>query len=115
MNKAGASAPISLKTKTINKMKSKIAEQTQRIRKHTWLPILIGLTLAGASVPILAGPGNDNRAPEVPVDITVGENQKVHFHGFGVGVQIYTWDGSGWGVAVPDATLYDADGNIVAT
>jgi hypothetical protein len=70
--------------------------------------------LLGASVAALAGPDNDNRAPDVPAEITVETGNKVHFHGFGVGVQIYTWDGFSWGTAVPDATLFDTEGNIVA-
>jgi hypothetical protein len=57
--------------------------------------------------------GADNRAPEVPEAIGVGETNKVHFHGFGVGFQIYTWNGTSWGGAVPDATLFDEDGNVV--
>jgi hypothetical protein len=51
----------------------------------------------------------------VPSDIRAPEDTKVHFHGFAQGFQIYTWDGSSWGVAVPDAVLYDNDGNVVAT
>jgi len=70
----------------------------------------IALALGGLTV--LAA---DNRAPEVPDDIAVEEGNKVHFHGYAIGFQIYTWDGSSWGTAVPDATLFDADGNIVAT
>jgi hypothetical protein len=59
--------------------------------------------------------GNDNRAPEVPPQIAVDTTtNKVHFHGFGVGVQIYTWDGSAWTGPVPEATLFDNEGNIVA-
>jgi hypothetical protein len=58
--------------------------------------------------------GDDNRAPDVPQDIVVPEGNKVHFHGFGQGVQIYTWNGTSWGVAVPEATLTDAEGNVVA-
>lgn len=65
-----------------------------------------------STLPIFA---NDNRAPDVPEDIKVPEGQKVHFHGYAVGVQIYTWDGLTWGSAVPDATLFDDDGNVVAT
>jgi hypothetical protein len=58
--------------------------------------------------------GTNNRAPEVPAQISVGETNKVQFHGFGVGFQIYTWNGTSWGSAVPEATLFDEDGNIVA-
>jgi hypothetical protein len=56
----------------------------------------------------------DNRAPEVPDEIAVGTTNKVHFHGFGVGVQIYTWNGTTWGAPVPEATLFDGNG-VVAT
>jgi len=69
--------------------------------------------LLGSSLTALAG--TDNRAPEVPDDIAVTGNYRVHFHGFGVGIQIYTWNGTDWGRAVPSATLFDDDGNIVAT
>jgi hypothetical protein len=58
--------------------------------------------------------GTDNRAPEVPATIAVEEGNKVHFQALGIGVQIYTWNGSSWGAAVPDATLFDGQG-VVAT
>jgi hypothetical protein len=58
---------------------------------------------------------DDHRAPEVPAAITVQEGNRVHFHGFGVGFQIYTWNGTNWGSAVPSAKLFDDQGNIVAT
>ena len=70
--------------------------------------------LLGAGLTALAA-GTDNRAPEVPDDIAVTGPNKVHFHGFGVGVQIYTWNGVSWGGPTPRATLFDNDGNIVAT
>jgi hypothetical protein len=71
--------------------------------------------LLGVGLPALAL-GTDNRAPEVPDDIAVdAKNNKVHFHGFAIGVQIYTWEGAAWSPAVPRATLFDSEGNIVAT
>lgn len=71
--------------------------------------------LACAATALTASAQTDNRAPAVPEQIAVdGNNNKVHFHGFGVGFQIYTWNGSSWGSAVPDATLFDGNG-IVAT
>jgi hypothetical protein len=97
-------------------MKAKTALHIQWIQTAAWLPMLVGLALAAASArPALAETGNDNRAPEVPQEIAVGPGNKVHFHGFAVGVQIYTWDGSSWGPATPSATLFDDDGNIVAS
>jgi hypothetical protein len=56
----------------------------------------------------------DNRAPVVPSDIQVPDGNKVHFHGFARGVQIYTWNGSSWGASVPEAVLYDNEGTAVA-
>ena len=56
--------------------------------------------------------GTDNRAPEVPAEIRVPAGNKVHFHGFAVGVQIYTWNGTSWGSAVPEATLFHGDGVV---
>jgi hypothetical protein len=57
---------------------------------------------------------SDNRAPEVPDAIAVPDGHRVHFHGFARGVQIYTWNGADWGPAVPKATLFDDEGNVVA-
>jgi hypothetical protein len=64
----------------------------------------------------LAAHATDNRAPEVPQQIAVSsETNKVHFHGFGVGFQVYTWNGTSWGSAVPDAVLFNGEGGVVAT
>jgi len=73
---------------------------------------LIPLALfLGAGLTALA---DDQRAPEVPTGIVVPEGNKVHFHGFGMGVQIYTWDGSSWRGPVPEATLFNGQAGIVA-
>lgn len=75
----------------------------------------VATLLLGAATALSAVAGTDNRAPEVPQQIEVDSStNKVHFHGFGIGVQIYTWNGSSWGSAVPEATLFDDDGNVVA-
>jgi hypothetical protein len=69
-----------------------------------------------ATAALAAKADTDNRAPDVPAQIAVSsETNKVGFHGVGVGFQVYTWNGTSWGSAVPDATLFDEDGNIVAT
>jgi len=57
--------------------------------------------------------GNDNRAPEVPAAIHVPDGNKVHFHAYAEGVQIYSWNGTTWVFQAPEAVLFDADGNIV--
>jgi len=84
-------------------------QRSKTILSALALLLSLGVTAMGAQG------GKDNRAPEVPVDIVAPEGNKVHFHGFAVGFQIYTWDGVSWGRAVPEATLFDDDGNVVAT
>jgi hypothetical protein len=64
---------------------------------------------------LTAQAGTDNRAPEVPDTIGVGDTNKVSFHGFGVGFQVYTWNGVSWGGPIPDALLLDDEGNVVVT
>jgi hypothetical protein len=68
--------------------------------------------LLGSSLTALAG--NDNRAPEVPFQIALDlSTNKVQFHGFGVGFQVYTWNGTDWGRAVPDATLFVGNAPLI--
>ena len=94
-------------------MKTYTAHQTQWPHIGAGLATLLGLALLSASAP--AARAADYRAPEVPDEIAVEDGNVVHFHGFAHGVQIYTWNGTDWGRAVPRATLFDEDGNIVAT
>src|SRR6266516_5370431 len=70
----------------------------------------LALLLGGGLAALAAG--NDNRAPEVPDDIAVPAGNKDHFHGFGAGVHIYTWNGTSWGTAVPEAILFHAEGVV---
>jgi len=71
---------------------------------------VLAMLLGGGLAAVAAG--TDNRAPEVPDGLAVPAGNKVHFHGFGVGVQIYTWDGTSWGAAVPEAILFHAEGVV---
>ena len=96
-------------------MNTNKTHQIPSSKTGAWLPTLVGLALTAASAaPALA---TDNRAPEVPagvaIDAAIDGDQKVHFHGYAVGFQIYTWNGTDWGNAVPKATLFDDDGNVV--
>jgi hypothetical protein len=85
------------------------------LSQFQWIRSGVAITAIAASLGAgLALRAEDNRAPVVPTEIQVDEDSKVHFHGFAIGVQIYTWNGTSWGSAVPEATLYDSDGNFVA-
>jgi hypothetical protein len=107
--------PGASRRNTEKKMRTNTIYRTQWIQAGTRLPAMVGLALVAACASAALAEPADNRAPEVPMDIAVAEGNKVHFHGFGVGFQIYTWNGSSWGSAVPEATLFDDDGNVVAT
>jgi hypothetical protein len=82
---------------------------------------MAGMALGGSLLlvgPRSDGQGNDGRAPDLtgPLAILVPqEGNKVHFHVYAIGVQIYHWNGAlgTWGTSTPEALLYDADGNLV--
>jgi len=103
-----------------NEMKTMNQTNLRRLGRSILVALFANKTAVGALALLLGGSltalaGNDNRAPEVPDVIEVpGTTNKVHFHGFGLGVQIYTWDGASWGKAVPSAMLFDGNG-VVAT
>jgi hypothetical protein len=55
---------------------------------------------------------DDMRAPELPAScgtIQVESGNKVSFHVYAIGVQIYTWNGTAWTLKAPDANLYAND------
>jgi len=69
------------------------------------------LALCGTG--ILGAQANDAREPDLSAvcdRIAAPEDNKVVFHVFAVGVQIYHWDGTAWAFVGPVATLY-ADAN----
>jgi hypothetical protein len=99
------------KTKTINEM-----PMPRRLGSVVLAALSANKATVGALALLLGGGltalANDNRAPEVPEAIEAPATNKVHFHGFAVGVQIYTWNGVSWGAAVPEATLFHGNGVV---
>ncbi len=80
-------------------------------------PALALLACAGLT-DLRADPGNDNRAPDVGSNTSLippGDTNKVSFHVYAVGFQIYTNDSTtfAWGLKAPAASLFDSDGNLV--
>jgi uncharacterized protein (TIGR03118 family) len=55
-----------------------------------------------------ASPGNDNRAPDLSAfpQLQAPAGNKVAFHAYAEGVQIYVWTGTNWAFVAPEATLY---------
>jgi len=89
-----------------------------RFTKSQWIRSCTAIVAVATSIGIglpARLEASDNRAPVVPPEFQVDDGNKVHFHGYAEGVQIYTWNGNDWGSSVPRAVLFDDDGNIVAT
>jgi Protein of unknown function (DUF3455) len=65
--------------------------------------------LALASIPV-ARAGEDRRAPDLPFPLCdrlqLSTGDKVAFHVYALGVQIYRWDGTSWVFVAPSARLF---------
>ena len=77
--------------------------------------LLAGIVAAMAALSLvaqvaLAGPPSPTGVPD---QIQPGVGNKVFLIGHGVGVQIYTCNGSVWSSAVPRANLYDDNGKLI--
>ena len=78
--------------------------------------LLAGLVTAMAALSLvaqvaLAGPPDPTGVPgQIQPDT---DSNKVFLIGHGVGVQIYTCNGSAWSAAVPRANLYDDNGHLI--
>ena len=72
----------------------------------------VALLLCLAAAPALARDDDDpdRRAPELPSpacdSLQVPAGNKLTFHAYALGVQIYRWDGTKWAFIAPDATLF---------
>jgi hypothetical protein len=75
---------------------------------------VLQLALAVVSLPLVT---RADRTPDVPDTLKVPDGNKVAFHAYAVGVQIYVWTvtstGASWVFQAPEAVLFDSDGNVV--
>ena len=87
--------------------------KTNDSRSSRCLPVRMTLAalavFALASIPV-AQADEDNRAPDLPSPLCdrlqVSPGNKVAFHVYADGVQIYRWDGTSWVFVAPEATLF---------
>jgi FtsP/CotA-like multicopper oxidase with cupredoxin domain len=73
-----------------------------------------GTASNGRGLPANADVSDGGRLPDLSACPTLAapEGSTLVLHAFGIGVQIYHWNGTSWGAATPAATLYaDAGGN----
>src|SRR3712207_4620599 len=85
-------------------------------RLHPLRVTLAALALLAPAVPSVADPAGKGRAPDLSdcPDLQVPEGNKVGFHTYAEGVQIYRWDGTSWSFVAPEAVLStDAGGHGV--
>jgi hypothetical protein len=79
-----------------------------RIKRVVGLVVLLALS-GFASIPA-ARAGNNNHEPDLPLPLCDGvqvqPGNKVVYHAYALGVQIYRWNGTSWGFVEPVATLY---------
>ena len=82
---------------------------THAYRTHLLLLSLaaLALLLLALVAPARAEPGNDNRAPELGdcQNLQAPAGNKVAFHVYAEGVQIYSWNGTSWSFVAPEAIL----------
>ena len=83
------------------------------MNKLIGLVVLLTLSCAARAL-TAAALADDSRAPELPApacnSVQVPVGNKVVFHAYARGVQIYRWDGATWVLVAPMATLF-ADAN----
>ena len=68
---------------------------------------------AAAVADVSFGDGNGNRLPDLGIcaDLAAPAGSTLILHAYGIGFQIYHWNGTSWGAATPSATLFaDAGG-----
>ncbi len=75
--------------------------------------VALALVLPALVGPAGAEPGRDNRAPDLGdcQNLQVPAGNKVAFHAYAEGVQVYRWTGTAWAFVQPEAVLYAADGD----
>jgi hypothetical protein len=78
-------------------------------RRSAIMLTALGLLLLALVAPAGAKPGDGNRAPDLGdcQNLQVPAGNKVAFHVYAEGVQIYRWTGTSWGFVAPEAVLFE--------
>lgn len=74
-----------------------------------WLIVLVGVAGLMLAFNPVARAQDEMRVPELPAvcsSIQVPAGNKVAFHTYAIGVQIYRWNGANWNFVAPSANLY---------
>jgi hypothetical protein len=81
------------------------------IRLRTILRASLALLLFAGVAPTGVGQGRGRPTPDLSdyPKLQVPEGNKVAFHAYALGVQIYRWTGTSWAFVAPQAVLFAAD------
>ena len=73
----------------------------------------LAMCLLAFGAPATAQSDSDNRVPDLGdcQKLQAPEGSQVAFHAYGVGVQIYRWNGTGWIFVAPEAMLFADHGD----
>ena len=78
------------------------------------LGLVILIAIAGLGPASISAPADNNRTPDLPSplcdSVEVPRGNRVAYHAYALGVQIYRWNGTSWVFVEPVATLF-ADAN----
>jgi hypothetical protein len=81
-----------------------------KLKRVIGLALLLAVTLAPLPA---ARANNGNRGPDLPTplcdSVQVPQGNKVTFHVYALGVQVYRWNGAGWAFVAPVANLFADD------
>jgi hypothetical protein len=102
-----------MKDKDKNKEKVMKHLKTNHSCSSRYLPVrttLAALAVLALAVNPIARASEDNRAPDLPSPLCdrlqVSSGDRVDFHVYALGVQIYRWNGSSWVFVAPSARLF---------
>jgi hypothetical protein len=95
------------KTKVMNPLRTNPSYSSRRL--VFWMTLTALAVLALASIPG-ARASTDNRTPDLPSPLCdrlqVLPGNRVAFHVYALGVQIYRWNGTSWDFVAPSARLF---------
>ena len=79
--------------------------------------VALALFLLAFVAPTGAAPTTDRRAPDLGAcqNLQAPAGNKVAFHVYAEGVQIYRWNGTSWTFVAPDAVLYANAGAMASS
>jgi len=89
-------------------MNSSRINHERRFHLLNWTLVTLVLLQLALVAPAEAEPGSDSRAPELGncQNLQVPAGNKVTFHTYAEGVQIYRWNGESWSFVGPEADLF---------